>query len=187
MPQKKERRSAPRISINQQASFLYRQGRNRNGRIKDISETGATILSDVTPVVDEIILLYPKRFGRLPGKVARVFHGGFAISFILSKQRRKLLSERLDLIEKGLPFVRVPAEKESPESEHDFSAVATMSGESEAFSCMITELSPVGCQILSDRRPAIGTYLSVNALEGVVTEHIYGGFAVKYLTSDHPS
>ncbi len=180
MASQSERRTAPRLKLGKQARFLYHQDFESDGRVQNISETGAAILSDAPVKIGDIVILYPDGMGRIPGEVARLFEGGFALSFILTKYQRSSMNQRIAMAQKGLPYFHLSDNRSAVRAKYNIKTRAKLESESESFDCTIIDLSSKGCRVRCERRPEIGVSLSVGALLSVVRRHTSDGFAVEF-------
>lgn len=183
MSNKRERRSALRTKIGKKAEFTYHQDFECEGRVENICEGGAAIRSDAPVSVGNIVMLRPEGMGRIPGEVVRVFEGGFAVSFILSKYERDAMKKRIEMAKQGVPYISPSENRCAPRTDCYIESSAKLEQENDPFDCAIVDFSSTGYRVQCARRPRVGSRLSVGALRGVVRRHTRDGFAVEFITS----
>lgn len=77
VPASAEHRRAPRVVLDNACSVLMANGESVPCVVRDISLTGAALLTALRPAVDSIV-----HIGRMKGRVVRHFEGGIGIEFI---------------------------------------------------------------------------------------------------------
>lgn len=77
VPASGEQRRAPRVVLQDANSKLMANGQSVPCRVRDISLTGAALLTELQPAIESVVYI-----GRMKGRVVRHFEGGIAIEFI---------------------------------------------------------------------------------------------------------
>jgi hypothetical protein len=77
VPATGEQRRAPRVVLHDANSVLMANGESVPCVVRDISLTGAALLTKLRPAVESTVYI-----GRMKGRVVRHFDGGIAIEFI---------------------------------------------------------------------------------------------------------
>jgi PilZ domain-containing protein len=81
-----ERRADARFApTNPHSQLMWSDGKSETCHILDLSTSGAAILSDTTPAMGAVLAV-----GKVVGRVARRFRGGFAVQFKEAQSRAKI-------------------------------------------------------------------------------------------------
>ena len=112
--------------------------------------------------------------------VARTTPDGFAVSFILSKRRRTMLTEQLMLLT-NRPFADGLEDRRTSPRHHQSNARAICRLADGTSLCIkIINMSVDGVSVDAPRRPPIGSEIHVGRASGVIVRHTPRGFIVVY-------
>jgi PilZ domain len=139
----------------------------------DASPGGIAFSSDATVQPGERIVAYLNQIGRIEGKVARTFAGGFAVQMSLPPAKRDRLADHESL---GLPDDR-RHERVAPRDRYTTLKLAN----GREFTASLIDLSISGAALKVDFQPPIGAQVAVGSTPAEVTRHIEGGIAVEFL------
>ncbi len=177
-----ERRRYKRFDLTLLGRFMLPDKQEYTCRLFNISLGGAGIASDVLPKDGDRILVQFEEIGLLEGKVARVFHGGFSITFTASHRRRQKLAAQLTWLlnrhELNAADQRRPG--------HDRISVipkpvSIEMPDGELYERNILDVSISGASIQMEMRPAIGARVVVGRLPAKVVRHHQRGIGVEFL------
>jgi hypothetical protein len=148
----------------------------------DASPGGVAFSSDATVQPGERIVAYLNQIGRIEGKVARTFPGGFAVQMSLPPAKRDRLADQLTWLANvqslGLADDR-RHERVAPRDRYTTLQLAN----GREFTASLIDLSISGAALKVDFQPPIGAQVTVGSTPAEVTRHIDGGIAVEFL---HP-
>lgn len=114
----------------------------------------------------------------IEGRVARVYPDGFALSFILPQQRRRLLTEQLMLRVNQNCSEGLEDRRDTPRhSEGDKRMVCRLPDGSSLF-VKIMDRSVDGIAVDASKKPPIGTAIHVGRTRGTIVRHTPRGFVV---------
>ena len=115
--------------------------------------------------------------------VARKFPDGFAVSFILSKRRRSLLTEQL-MLRANSEFAEGLSDRRTTLRHRD-GGTRTMCRLADGSSLLvkIVDTSVNGVSVDAPRRPPVGAPIHIGRRRGVIVRHTPRGFVVVYETS----
>ncbi len=92
---KSERRVYSRIYTDEEAVLLY-DGRHQNAKLRDLSGSGAQLVTPARPVVGKEVIFYADEFGRFDGKVARHTPFGVGVELVTDGNKVQQIVERLE-------------------------------------------------------------------------------------------
>lgn len=176
---RQERRRAQRFSNSTSVRLLVGGAREGAGALLDVSELGAAIVTQIGVDVGDEVVFYTEGFGRLAGRVVRVFSGGFAMEFALTEIQRGSIRERIAALVTGKPYLRLSEKRGYARKAYNLEATARTSEEGE-FSCILHDISKTGCLIRADTVPNIGADISIGSLRGKVIRREENSFAVQF-------
>jgi hypothetical protein len=147
----------------------------------DASPGGVAFSSDAAVQPGERIVAYLNQIGRIEGKVARIFAGGFAVQMSLPPAKRDRLADRLTWLanfeQLGLPEDG-GHERATPRNRYTTLKLAN----GREFTASLTDLSVSGAALKVDFQPPIGAHVALGSTPAEVTRHIEGGVAVEFLS-----
>ena len=94
---KSEQRRYRRIPLDLPARIIVNGIDEYDGRLLNISPGDLSVVVDARIVKGDAAVIYVSGLDVIEGRVARTFPDGFALSFLLSRRRRALLTEQLML------------------------------------------------------------------------------------------
>lgn len=175
-----DKRAHPRCAIKLNARFILKDGTEKVGQLKDISLCGLAISTDaITDIGDEIII-YPDGLGRIEGIVSRKHKGTLAIAYTLSETQEQHLSKRINSALSGVPYLRLLENRSADRITLNLVSQARTEPGGKTFACEIIDLSKRGALIHAKQCPAIGTYVRIGSIGGIVRRHTGRGFAIEF-------
>ena len=173
-------RQYKRVSLNLPARIVINAVDEYEGRLINISPGDMALICDLKTVVGDAAVVHIKDLDIIEGTVARIFPDGVAISYILSKRRRALLTEQLMLqtnpdYAEGLADRRCAPRHRDPNSR----MVCRLPDGSSLF-VKIIDTSVDGVSVDAPRRPPVGVSIYVGRQRGVIVRHTPRGFVVVY-------
>lgn len=91
---KSERRVSRRVFADEEAVLLFDE-RHQNAKLRDLSASGARLVTPVRPEIGKEVIFYADAFGRFDGKVARHAPFGVGIEIIADAKQAQRIMERL--------------------------------------------------------------------------------------------
>ncbi|MEM9705262.1 MAG: PilZ domain-containing protein [Pseudomonadota bacterium] len=177
---KREQRRYRRIPIDLPARITINAIDDYDGRLLNISpgDMALQACAEVQPGDAAVVAIAD--LDVIEGRVARIFGDGFAMSFLLSRNRRKILLERLMLhvnpsLSEGLGDRRgAPRHNESGRT-----LICRLPDGSSLLAKAINR-SVDGIAVESNRKPPVGSPIHVGRMRGLVLRHTPRGFVVIY-------
>lgn len=150
-------------------------------RLVDISIGGASLLSDMTPQPDELVIIYFDEIGGLEGTVTRTVAGGFAVKFSASHRRRQKLAAQLTWLINRHELA--PADQRRAGHERITVAPKPVRIEMEDGTVIernLFDVSIPGGSIDATERPPIGSKITLGRLSAKVVRHHDRGIGVEF-------
>ena len=180
---KSDQRRYRRISLDLAARIVVNSIDEYQGRLVNISPGNLAVRVGGKVNVGDAAVVYISGLDVIEGRVARVLPDGFALSFLLSKKRRQLLTEQLML----------RANPEAAEGLGDKRSAPRHTGGEQRMVCRLSdggslfvrvfEWSVNGVSVDSPRKPPVGAPIHIGRFRATVVRHTPRGFVAQY---EHP-
>ncbi len=180
---KNDARRYRRISLDLPARIVINAVDEYEGRLLNISPGDMALITDAKAVVGDAAVIHIEGLDVIETTVARLFPDGFAVSFLLSKRRRNLLTEQL-MLRANPDFSDGLADRRTALRHRDGSGrtVCRLADGSSLFVTLV-DASVSGVSVDARRRPPIGSPIHVGRRRGVIVRHTPRGFVVVYETA----
>jgi hypothetical protein len=179
-PAQVERRRHQRVKVRLVGRFMRSDRNEFDCELIDASPGGIAFSSDAGVERGERIVAYINEIGRIEGKVARIFSGGFAVQMNLVAAKRKKLADQLTWLANrsslGLPEDR-RYQRIAPRNRRTILKLADGS----EFAASLIDISILAAALRVDFQPSIGSRVVVGSTAAEVVRHIDRGIAVEYL------
>src|SRR5213592_1265212 len=185
VPSAQERRRFQRVKVHLLGRYMLPDRREFPCQIINMSPGGLALLAPGIGNVGDRVIAYLDHIGRVEGKITRIIDNGFAMTVGATARKRDKLAAQLTWLANrqilGLPEDRrhdriVPRNPRSTMIMPDGSAIV----------CRIVDMSLSGAAIASERRPEVGTLVTLGKTPSRIVRHIDGGFAVEFTRMQHP-
>lgn len=177
---KRDERRYRRISLNLPAQIVVNTVDHYEGELLNISPGDMAIIADTKVVPGDAIVVRIKGLDVIEGTVARTFPDGFAVSFLLSKKRRTLLTEKLMLLSNQAFSTGLEDRRATPRHRNSSSRTVCRLEDGTALYVKILDVSVDGVAVDAPRRPAVGSAIHIGRQRGVIVRHTPRGFVVFY-------
>ena len=175
-----ESRRYRRVAIKMPARIIINGMDDVTGTLINISPGDLAVKSDAEVVVGDAAVIYVDGLDVIEGRIARILPDGFAMSFLLSRKRRALLTEQLMLRTNGALSDGLEDRRAVPRHKvGDQRMVCRLTDGSSLF-VRVIEMSVNGISVEAPRKPAVGASIHVGRMAGVVLRHTPRGFVVIY-------
>lgn len=179
LPEVGERRRYQRVRINLLGRFMLGNKLEYPCQVLNMSPGGVALMTPVGSEVGERVVAYVDHIGRIEGKVARTFDGGFAMVINATARKRDMMANQLTWLANrttlGLPEDRIH-ERVAPTS--PMSKIELTDGRT--YECRIKDMSIGGAAVVIDVRPAIGSPVTLGKMRATVVRHFDEGIALEF-------
>ncbi len=180
-PRAEERRRHSRVKVRLPGQFMRENRQEFPCITVDMSPGGVALASEERVEIAERIVAYLDHVGRIEGRVAREFQGGFAIAMKLPALKRERLADQLTWLanrqELGMPEDR-RHERIRPRKSRTTLILPT--GREVMASIVDVSQSGVAVSLASPVAPPVGTPVTVGATKGRVVRIFANGLAVEF-------
>lgn len=151
----------------------------RRGLLYDMSPGGLSVTTQARPAIGAHAVLYIDELGRVEGDVARHHPFGFAVRLSATHMRRDRLAEQLTWHANRHRLQGSDLRRhERIETDHETVCVLP---DGVRAPCRVVDLSLSGAALEIDRKPPVGTAISIGRMHGRVVRHTPRGFAIRFL------
>ena len=175
---KPDGRRYQRIKLNLPANIIVNAVDEYDAELLNISPGDLAVLSDAKTTQGDAVVITIKGLDVIEGTVARLFPGGFAVSFKLSRRRRTMLTEKL-MLKSNPDFIEhLGDRRESLRHRDGNTRTVCRLADGASLYVKILDRSVDGVAVEATRRPEIGANIHVGRRSGVVIRHTPRGFVV---------
>lgn len=177
---KSELRRYRRIPLDLPARVIVNGIDEYDGRLLNISPGDLSVTVDARVVKGDAAVIYVSGLDVIEGRIVRTFPDGFALSFILSRRRRTLLTEQL--MQRANPdFAAGLGDRRSaprhPTAEQRMVCRLPDGG---SLFVRVLDQSVDGVSVESPRKPAVGSAIHVGRQRAIILRHTPRGFVAVY-------
>jgi hypothetical protein len=187
LPLNEERRRHQRVRIDLLGRLMLENRQEYPCRIINMSPGGAAVMADAPGKVGERVIAYVDHLGRLEGKIARSFEGGFAMSIGATPRKREKLAAQLTWLA-NRQILNLPEDRRHGRvvPRNPMARLILPSGIN--ITCRVIDVSLSGAAVAvpPDQLPPIGAAVTIGKTPGRVVRHIDDGFAIEFTRLLHP-
>lgn len=177
---KSDQRRYKRISLNLDARVAVNAGTPVESRLVNISPGDLAIMTSADAIIGDAAVVQISGLDVIEGTVARVLPDGFAVSFLLSKKRRAILTEKLMLMSNPSVADGLADRRSEPRHTMPASRSACRLEDGTSLFVRVIDQSVSGVSVEARRRPAVGSSIHIGRERGIVARHTPRGFVVVY-------
>lgn len=174
-----DRRSHERIPVTIFGRCMMQSGLEVPCQAVNISPGDVGLVAAHSPELDDSVIVYLDHVGRLEGKVARLYEGGFALVFETSVRGREKLIARIAWLKNhehfGMPDMRASNRIEPKNTNSEIKL-----SDGRTYPAKIIDISLSGAALSSDVRPALGAQVFLSGMQGTVVRHFPEGIAIEF-------
>ena len=186
-PLAEERRRHQRVKVNLLGRYMLADRKEYPCQVFNMSPGGMAIIAPISGEPGERVIAYVDHLGRLEGKIARVFHNGFAMSISATLRKRDKLAAQLTWLA-NRHILNLPEDRRHGRyaPRNPLARLTLPNGNNVA--CRVIDLSQSGAAIAiaPSLRPLVGAMVTVGRTPGRVVRHIDDGFAIEFTRLQHP-
>lgn len=180
----REQRQYKRYKIVLAGRFMRQNKEDYPCRLKDISCSGAAIVTSVPVEVGERIVAYFEKIGGLEGNVVRTFGGGFAIELSVTQYKREKLAAQLEALS-GRNGAAAAQQRRHPRYSADNTTTLRLDDDI-SIPVRVVDVSVSGAFVETEARPMIGSEVVLGKLRAKVVRHHADGLGLQFIDMQNP-
>jgi hypothetical protein len=177
---KAEQRRFKRIALDLPARIIVNGIDEYDGRLVNISPGDLAVTVNAPVVKGDAAVIYVSGLDVIEGRIARTFPDGFALSFLLSRRRRTLLTEQLMLRANGTLAAGLADRRSAPRHPGAEQRLVCRLPDGGSLFVRTLDMSVDGISVESPRKPAVGSAIHVGRQKAIVIRHTARGFVALY-------
>lgn len=179
-PIKSEQRRYRRIPLDLPARIIVNGIDEYDGRLLNISPGDLSVMADAKAVKGDAAVIYVSGLDVIEGRIVRTFPDGFALSFLLSRRRRVLLTEQL-MLRANPNFAAGLADRRSaPRHPIAEQRMVCRLPDGGSLFVRVLDQSVDGVSVESPRKPAVGSSIHFGRQRAIILRHTPRGFVAVY-------
>lgn len=175
-----DRRLHQRVKVNLLGRCMLEDRREFTCQVTDMSVGGAAIIIPAVAQVGERVVAYIDHVGRVEGRVARLFEGGFGMTMQMSQRKRDKLAAQLTWLA-NRHILNLPEDRRHDRfvPRNPFTRLILPDGTE--IKCRVLDVSPSGAALTGVHpKPAIGTPVTLGLMRGRVVRLFDEGVAIEF-------
>lgn len=177
---KSDNRRFQRIPLDLPARIIVNGIDEFDGQLVNISPGDLAIKVNATVVKGDAAVVYVSGLDVIEGRIARTFPDGFALSFLLSRRRRTLLTEQLMLRANGPLAAGLGDRRTAPRHPGAEQRMVCRLPDGGSLYVRVLDTSVDGVAVEAPRKPAVGSSIHVGRQKAIVIRHTPRGFVALY-------
>lgn len=175
----RERRSQKRHKLALPGRFMRQNKQEYACRLRDISCSGAAVVSSVGVEPGEHIVAYFDLIGGLEGIVVRTFDGGFAFEFTITQHKREKLAGQLATLNERNGSGGIMHRRHKRIAIVDSATLRL--AEDISIQVRVVDVSISGASVETEARPAIGSEVVLGRLRARVVRYHAEGLGLEFM------
>lgn len=180
---KSEQRRFRRIPLDLPARIIVNGIDEYDGRLINISPGDLSVQVGARVIKGDAAVVYVSGLDVIEGRIVRTFPDGFALSFILSRRRRALLTEQLMLRANPAFAAGLSDRRTAPRHPAAEQRMVCRLPDGGSLFVRVLDQSVDGVSVESPRKPAVGSSIHVGRQRAIVVRHTSRGFVAIYEAS----
>lgn len=174
-----ERRRFQRVTVDLSGRYMLTDKNEYGCFVVDMSPGGVLMNAPQLGEVGEHVIAYIDHIGRVEGKIARKFDGGFAMTIEASMRKRDKLAAQLTWLA-NRKALNLPEDRRHERilPKNPDSQITLPDGQ--ILRCRLLDLSLSGAAVMLQTKPEIGTQVLLGRIRARVVRHIENGIAVEF-------
>ena len=177
---KADNRRFQRIPLELPARIIVNGIDEFDGQLVNISPGDLAVKVNANVVKGDAAVVYISGLDVIEGRIARTFPDGFALSFLLSRRRRTLLTEQLMLRANGPLAAGLGDRRTAPRHPGAEQRMVCRLPDGGSLYVRVLDMSVDGVAVEAPRKPAVGSAIHVGRQKAIVIRHTPRGFVALY-------
>ena len=176
-----ERREFPRLKARMPARLLINNDQSGRGMLFDLSAGGVGVLTELSVVPGDHVVIHLEGGARLEGTVMRLLADGFGVELTMSEAKRSRLIDALEpMVENVDEIVELPMNRRVAERVAGLRMKTECRTENGVLECRIVDMSLTGAAIETGADIEIGTPITIGQTRGTVVRRYGRTYGVRF-------
>jgi hypothetical protein len=181
---KSEQRRYRRIPLDLPARIIVNGIDEYDGKLLNISPGDLSVQVDARTVKGDAAVIYVSGLDVIEGRIVRTLPDGFALSFILSRRRRTLLTEQLMLRANPNFAAGLGDRRTAPRHPIAEQRMVCRLPDGGSLFVRVLDQSVDGVSVEAPRKPAVGSAIHIGRQRAIVLRHTSRGFVAVFERAD---
>ncbi|WP_084174752.1 PilZ domain-containing protein [Afifella pfennigii] len=175
-----DRRNHDRFEVSLLGRCMFADTREHPCELRNVSASGAAIVSPQRGEIGERIIIYADQIGRIEGIITRHSDDGFAITITASPRKREKLANTLTWLNRR-NVQNLRDGRRAPRQVPRKTEARAILPDGREIDCKIIDMSKTGAALAVTARPPIGSRVRLGKLGGRVVRHFSDGIAIEFM------
>ncbi len=177
---KSDNRRFQRVALDLPARIIVNGIDEFDGQLVNISPGDLALKVNARVMKGDAAVVYVSGLDVIEGRIVRTFPDGFALSFLLSRRRRTLLTEQLMLRANGSLAANLADRRGAPRHPGAEQRMVCRLPDGGSLYVRVLDMSVDGVSVEAPRKPAVGSAIHVGRQKAIVIRHTPRGFVALY-------
>ena len=166
--------------------FMLEDRREFPCQTQNMSPGSLALTTPITGRVGERVVAYIDHIGRVEGKIARLFEGGFAMTIIATTRKKDKLAAKLTWLA-NRHELDLPEDRRHDRATPNVSVVTLSLPDGRQYSGRVMDMSLSGAAIALEVKPPVGSPLLIGKIRATVVRHFDEGIGIEFVMAQTAS
>lgn len=184
-PSTEDKRRYQRVKVHLLGRYMLPDRREFPCQVINMSPGGLALLGPGIGNVGERVVAYLDHIGRVEGKIARIIDNGFAMTVGATPRKRDKLAAQLTWLA-NRQILNLPEDRRHDRIVPRNPLAVLELEDGIRVQCRIIDLSMSGAAISAERKPPVGSRVTLGRVQAKVVRHLEEGFALEFTHAQLP-
>ena len=180
-----DRRRHSRVRLSLLGRFMLESRREYPCQTIDMSPGSCALIAPVSGAPDERVVAYIDHVGRIEGRIARVYDGGFAMSIVTTPRKKDKLAAKLTWLANRY-HLNLAEDRRHERITPKTTLARMVLPDGREYPCRILDLSLSGAALGVEFLPPIGSPVRLGSIRSSVVRHSDEGVAIEFAVLQTP-
>jgi len=178
-PSTEDKRRFQRVKVHLLGRYMLPDRREFPCQVINMSPGGLALLGPGIGNVGERVVAYLDHIGRVEGKITRIIDNGFAMTVGATPRKRDKLAAQLTWLA-NRQILNLPEDRRHDRIVPRNPLAVLELEDGVRVQCRIIDLSLSGAAISAERKPPVGSRVTLGRVQAKVVRHLEEGFAIEF-------
>lgn len=184
-PSTEDKRRFQRVKVHLLGRYMLVDRREFPCQVINMSPGGLALLGPGIGNVGERVVAYLDHIGRVEGKITRIIDNGFAMTVGATPRKRDKLAAQLTWLA-NRQILNLPEDRRHDRIVPRNPLAVLELEDGIRVQCRIIDLSMSGAAISAERKPPVGSRVTLGRVQAKVVRHLEEGFALEFTHAQLP-